>query len=159
MKKLITIILILSVMLPAAAVADLPDISGLTYDELVQLKDQINIAIWNSQEWQEVVVPSGVWSVGEDIPAGYWTITPIDAITSFWYGDKINESKTGPGYGWDYTTGLATTLNGRLAKDGSFLYPNEENQISIDMKEGMFVYFKCAMRFTPYSGKPDLGFN
>ena len=73
MKKLITVILILALILPVAALADLPDLSGLSFNELVQLRDQLNLAIWNSQEWQ-VTVPIGVWKVGEDIPVGKWTI-------------------------------------------------------------------------------------
>ena len=158
MKKLIALLLILVMALPAAALADLPDISNLTYDELVQLKDQINLAIWNSQEWQEVTVPAGVWTIGEDIPEGYWTVTPKDTITSFWYGDVLNESRTGAGYGWDYNKGVAVTLNGRINKDGSWRYPDEQHSISIEMKSGMYVVIKDAMIFTPYSGKPDLGF-
>ena len=64
MKKLLTIILILALAVPAAALADLPDISSLSYDELIQLKDQLNLAIWNSQEWQEVEVPAGTYQIG-----------------------------------------------------------------------------------------------
>ena len=59
MKKLLTIILILALAVPAAAFADLPDISNLSYDELIQLKDSINLAICNSQEWQEVTSRKG----------------------------------------------------------------------------------------------------
>ena len=158
MKRLITIILILALAIPAVAFADLPDISGLSYDELVQLKDKINLAMWNSQEWQEVTVPAGVWTVGEDIPEGYWTVTPKDAITAFWYGDKLNDTKTDAGYGWNYQTGANLTLNGRINKDGSWKYPDERHSISIEMKAGMFVVIKNACIFTPYSGKPDLGF-
>lgn len=158
MKKLFVIFLIFTILLPAAALADLPDISGLSYDELVQLKDQINLAMWNSEEWQEVTVPAGVWTIGEDIPEGYWTVTPKDCIMSFWYGDKLNETKTGAGSGWSYDTGVVVTLNGRIKKDGSWKYPDEMHQVSIDMKTGMYVVLQYACIFTPYSGKPDLGF-
>lgn len=157
MKKLLCLLLVL-VLVPLSALADLPDISGLSYDELVELKNQINLAMWNSQEWQEVIVPAGVWTVGEDIPEGYWTVTPKDSISSFWYGDKLNDSKTDAGYGWDYNTGVAVLLNGRINKDGSWAYPDEQHSISIEMKSGMFVVAKDALIFTPYSGKPDLGF-
>ena len=158
MKKLITVFLILALLIPAATLAEIPDISGLSYDELVQLRDRINLAMWNSQEWQEVTVPAGVWTIGEDIPAGHWTVTPKDSIDSFWYGDKLNESKTDAGYGWDYNTGVCVTLNGRINKDGTWKYPDEQHSVSVDMKEGMYVVLKSATIFTPYSGKPDLGF-
>lgn len=157
MKRFFCFVLFI-VFLPVISFADLPDISSLSYDELVQLKNQINLAIWNSSEWQEVTVPAGVWTIGEDIPEGYWTVTPKDSITSFWYGDKLNDSKTNAGYGWDYNTGVAVTLNGRVNSDGSWKYPDEQHSVSIEMKSGMFVIIKEAVIFTPYSGKPDLGF-
>lgn len=74
MKKLLTVILILALLVPFSAFADLPPLDGLTYDELVELKDQINLAIWNSDNWQEVTVPAGIWKIGEDIPEGHWSI-------------------------------------------------------------------------------------
>ena len=43
MKKLITIILILALALPALALADLPDISGLSFEELTQLKKKLKV--------------------------------------------------------------------------------------------------------------------
>lgn len=157
MKRLLCLFLVV-LFIPAFSFADLPDISGLSYDELVQLRDQINLILLSSQEIQEFIVPAGVWTVGEDIPEGYWTVTPKDSITSFWYGDKLNESKTGPGYGWDYNTGVAVTLDGKINSDGSWKYPDEQHSVSIEMKAGMFVIIKKSCIFTPYSGKPDLGF-
>ena len=74
MKRFFCLLFVL-VLLPVVSFADLPDLSGLSYDELVQLRDKINLAIWNSEEWQEVTVPIGVWVVGEDIPVGHWSIS------------------------------------------------------------------------------------
>lgn len=54
------------------------DISSLSFDELISLRQQIDMAIWASDGWQEVEVPSGVYIVGEDIPAGRWTINISD---------------------------------------------------------------------------------
>ena len=158
MKKLVSLFLAVVLALPALALADLPDLSGMSYDELVQLKDKINLAIWNSQEWQEVSVPPGIWEIGKDIPAGYWTVTPDNQILSFWYGDKLNEAKTDVGRGWDYNTGVAITLDGKKRSDGTWKYNDTQHQISIDMKEGMFIKTNGTVIFTPYSGKPDLGF-
>lgn len=73
MKKLVSFFLT-ALLLFSAASADPVDLSGLSFDELVALRDQINLAIWNSQEWQEVTVPAGIWQVGKDIPAGHWSI-------------------------------------------------------------------------------------
>ena len=75
MKRFFSALLVITLLLGvSSAIADGIDLSQLSIDELVALKDKINLAIWNSQEWQEVKVPQGVWKVGEDIPAGHWSI-------------------------------------------------------------------------------------
>ena len=148
MKRLICLLFVLA-LFPVYSLADLPDISGLSYDELVQLKDQINLAMWNSKEWQEVTVPGGLYKVGEDIPEGHWTIRalPPKGYYNVVYFDKINEYGTDPDWGFSGWNGLLSALD-----DDRLHY------IDLDMKSGM--YFKCGgpVVFTPYSGKPDLGF-
>lgn len=74
MKKLMCITLILCV-LPVIAIADV-DLSSMTYDELLALRDQLNIEIFSRPEWKEVTVPGGQWSVGKDIPAGAYSLHP-----------------------------------------------------------------------------------
>ena len=153
MKKLITVILLLALLLPAAALAELPDISGLSYDELVQLKDQINLAIWNSQEWQEVTVPQGEWIVGEDIPVGQWIVKCADINRSdfmmkqctvkIYYNDDFNYVPIYNPNNKHYNTGYIT-------------------EKVLDLKKGMKVVIDDVYApavFSTYSGKPDLGFN
>lgn len=154
MRKLFTVVLVMSMLLPAAALADLPDISGLSFDELVQLKDQLNISIWNSEEWQEVTVPAGVWIVGEDIPAGHWTIRPLpNDYVNVTYFDKIDQFGKDVAPGWIGWGGCLTSYG-----EGSITY-GELTEVDLIMEPGM--YFKCGhtVIFTPYSGKPSLGFN
>ena len=153
MKKLLAVVLIAALILPALAVADLPDISGLSYNELVQLKDKINLAMWNSQEWQEVTVPAGVWEIGVDIPAGHWTIRPLPGgYVNVTYFDRLDEFGRGVAPGW---LGWGGTLTARGENDITYGEPTE---VDLEMQEGM--YFKCGQSviFTPYAGKPDLGF-
>jgi hypothetical protein len=148
MKRLFCLLFVLF-LFPVVSLADLPDISGLSFDELVQLKDQINLAMWNSQQWQEVTVPAGVYTVGKDIPEGYWTIKslPPKGYCGVVYFDKINE------FGTDADSGFKGWHGILSASDDDNLH-----SIDLDMKSGM--YFKCSgtVIFTPYSGKPDLGF-
>lgn len=73
MKKLTTLILALALILAPAALAEI-DLSGMSFDELVDLQRQITAAIMQTDEWQEVEVPAGTYVVGDDIPAGRWTI-------------------------------------------------------------------------------------
>lgn len=155
MKKFLVILLALT-LLSTAALAEI-DLSGMTYDELVALKDQINLAIWNSQEWQEVTVPIGVWKIGEDIPEGHWTIKPAPGGTTTWgsikYGTKLDE--TGKG--------LASDSNGFRYSEMLRLEDSDVSivltELDLDMKVGTyFIIENCDMIFTPYAGKPSLGF-
>ena len=157
MKKLFIFTLILALILPVAASADLPDLSGLTYDELVELRDRINLAMWNSQEWQEVTVPAGVWEVGVDIPEGHWTIriAAEDQLTNIVYTDKLDEVGKDVGYGWK---GYHTSLCNKKLKNGSLKWPEYIEEADIDMKAGMYFICKIPVVFTPYTGKPSLGF-
>ena len=157
MKKLNTIILALALILPAAAFADLPDISGLSYDELVQLKDSINLAMWNSSEWQEVTIPAGVWEVGKDIPEGHWSIRNgvENQLILIVYTDKLDEYGKDVAYGWN---GWQGSLCNKKNRDGSDKWPEYPREADIDMKAGMYFINKEPVIFTPYTGKPDLGF-
>lgn len=133
------------------------DLSGMSYDELVALKDQINLAIWNSEEWQEVEIPQGIWIVGEDIPVGMWTVKCSDKSSStyFSWGDTLNESGTG------------VDIWGKC--DNVFIYnPNDKyydegdlTEYTFNAEEGLYVVVDNSLGpavFTPYAGKPSLGF-
>ena len=156
MKRLITIILILALLLPAAALADV-DLSGMTYEELVILKDRINLAMWNSQEWQEVTVPAGVWEVGKDIPEGHWTISQAadNTLSNIVYTDCLDEFGKDVGEGWK---GWYGAICNKKNKDGTLRMPEYPETADIDMKAGMFFITKTPVIFTPYTGKPGLGF-
>ena len=157
MQRFLSLLLCLLVVVsPAWSIADLPDISSLSYDELVELKDSINLAIWNSQEWQEVTVPMGVWTVGEDIPVGHWSISLSPDTSSKWasitYCDLLDASGTDAGN--RFSCDIYAYLN--VASPDNDNYPQI---IDIDCKPGTYIIIGHAnVVFTPYSGKPDLGF-
>lgn len=154
MKKLITLLLLL-VSVVSVASAEI-DLTGMSYVELVSLKDQINLAIWNSQEWQEVSVPVGVWIVGKDIPVGHWSIRTNADYAHVEICDKLDES------GKD-----ADLFESNLWHRSSLYSPqspyydelNCQTEVDYELKEGTFVVIEDAnVVFTPYSGKPALGF-
>ena len=157
MKKLITLLLILALALPALALADLPDLSGLSYDELVELKDKINLAMWKSQEWQEVTIPVGVWEIGKDIPEGHWSIRCgcEDEMSFIVYTDRLDEYGKNITYGWK---GVHVTICNKKHKDGSLRMPEYPEETDIEMKSGMYLIVDAPLIFTPYTGKPSLGF-
>lgn len=153
MKKLFSLFLT-ALLFCSSAAADPVDLSGMSFDELVALRDQLNLAIWNSQEWQEVTVPAGIWIVGQDIPAGHWSIR-VAAKKDFFYVscfDALNEIEQRPASG-------ARLVQQKIASPGYSAF-GEINPESTDLilEDGWF--FKCngSVIFTPYTGKPDLGF-
>lgn len=153
MKKLFFLFLA-TLLLFSSASADPIDLSGLSFDELVALRDQINLAIWNCQEWQEVTVPAGIWQVGKDIPAGHWSIR-VAAENDYFYiscFDKLNEIEKRPDSG-------ARLVQEDIATPGHSAFGKKTPESTdLILEEGWF--FKCGgdVIFTPYAGKPDLGF-
>ena len=153
MKRFVCLLFVF-VFVPLFAFADLPDISSLSYDELVQLKDQLNLAIWNSQEWQEVTVPPGTWKIGEDIPAGHWTIKPGISHGYFyvWYFEQPNE------FNQPFAR-LTKHTNQAIATEDWHAFDEEYiHEVDFDMIDGWYFYNEKTVIFTPYSGKPSFGF-
>lgn len=69
MKRLITILLIIMLVFGCAAA----EITDMSLEELFTLRDQINQEIL-ARKQKEFKVPSGVWVIGEEIPAGSYSI-------------------------------------------------------------------------------------
>lgn len=151
-------ILIISILLfsVSSSFADKIDLSDMSFDELVALKDQINLAIWNSQEWQEVKVPQGVWKVGVDIPAGHWS---IEACPGDWanitVGIEIDELGKSVKRNRDrYYYAQVTSETYR-----SYKPDNDVPSIDVELIDGDYVEIdNASVFFKPYSGKPGLGF-
>ena len=145
------------------AIAEDIDLSGFTFEELAALRDRIQLEMMTRDEWQEVTVPQGLWEVGVDIPAGTWTVKCADLgrrdylLRECWIRWGIGKPETGTN--WDY----------RNRKGDIEIYnPNSEDyrqgqvtSYDIELKEGYFVYIHPQYNkavFTPYHGKPSLGF-
>lgn len=153
MKRLLSVLLA-ALLFAGSAAAQAPDLSGLSFDQLVELRDRLNIAIWNCSEWQEVTVPEGIWIVGQDIPAGHWSVRVAAEHDYFYisYFDILNEIEKRPGNG-------ARLVQQDIASPGySAFGETTPESTDVILEEGW--YFKCggAVIFTPYTGKPDLGF-
>lgn len=153
MKKLFSLLLVL-LLIPCAALASV-DLTGLSFEELVALKDQINLAIWQSEEWQAVEVPKGVYTVGEDIPAGKWTITASDETKAhIYWGDRLDASGVNLSYeGSIWEAELLYSPTYRSYEKG------DPTEVTWELKEGhYFIVQEGIAVFSPYAGKPSLGF-
>ena len=155
MKKLLIAFLALVTMFGCAS-AEI-DLSGMTYDELVALKDQINLAMWQCEEWEEVTVPQGIWQVGVDIPAGHWTVkcAPGWRNTQVDWGQSLSSS--GSSIAW---SGRYSTYNSIYNPDHKYYEIGDGiTEYDFEVRNGDYIIIddgSCV--FTPYSGKQALGF-
>lgn len=157
MKKLICV-LIAVCMIPVFAAAEDIDLSGLSFDQLVALKERINLALFESDEWQEVTVPQGVWIVGKDIPAGKWTINAVQdetGITYIQYGSKLDENKNeiASRYMRDYFW-----VRSKIYKN---LRTNDVTEYVVDLQDGDYVIVSPSYGpavFSPYTDEPSFVF-
>lgn len=154
MKKLLAVFLMISLAV-TTAFAESIDLSGMSFDELVALRARINMALWSTDAWQEVTVPIGVWEVGKDIPAGHWTLSATEGNTTYiFYGDKLKDADSLSVSGDVY-------INEELISTSYANYDENQHRVymDIDAKEGCYIIIRYgAAVFTPYVGKPDLGF-
>ena len=154
MKRFLAVLLGF-VLIASVAFAEV-DLSSMTFDELIALKDKINLAIWNSQEWQEVTVPQGVWKIGEDIPEGHWAIKCANSGSSTFVivGYAISED----GKNVDRSTEEGKDIwywEEVYGEDGY----GDLKEWDYEFKEGMYVQIDHSNSiFTPYAGKPSLDF-
>ena len=162
MRKPVTILLAMVILIMTTAAVAEVDISELSFDELVALKDKINLAIWNSKEWEEITVPQGEWIVGEDVPAGKWTIKCADV-------DRHDYMMKECDIMWGFSENGHINTNSEAGGGSVNLYnPHHEEyatgeltEITVELKDGMVFIINtyCAPAlFTPYAGKPSLGF-
>ena len=77
MKRFLCLLLAF-VLFSVVSLADLPDISFLTHDELIELNHQISLRLFGEKLVNGVDVPAGVYIVGEDIPVGVYRIELSD---------------------------------------------------------------------------------
>lgn len=156
MKKIFSLLLALALLLPAMASTEI-DLSALSFADLVALRQQISQELITRPEWKEVTVPQGVWKVGEDIPAGHWTIIPISGgYCSISISDAINQMGTdiGSSYSEYYFSDFIESPDYSY-----FIEGNSKPSIDIELFDGLYIVVKgCSCVFSPYIGKPSLGF-
>ena len=132
MKKIITFILAL-IVCTTSAVAEF-DLSGLTFEELVALQQQVQLAMWETDGWQEVEVPAGVYEIGVDIPAGRWSLVAT-GWTGVTYSSALDE------YG-------AISYHDNI----SYGYYEPGQEVVMNLVDGTFLCIELSsVTFTPYT--------
>ena len=157
MKRFLSFMTIFVLAMSFFASAESVDLTAMSYEELVALRDQINLAIWNSSTWEEVDVPQGVYVVGSDIPAGHWTVKCSEDwfYTSISWGEKLTASEQdiewserSSIYNFIYNPDATGYEIGLGATDYSF-----------EVKDGEYIIIQYgSATFTPYAGKKEFNF-
>ena len=150
MKKFIVAILSLIMILTCSfSLADV-DISGLTYDELVNLVNEAQMLIMKSDKWQEVEVPEGTYLIGTDIPAGKWTIS----CNEHYYVELEVGYKIKPNGSVDMLADMDNYMYSSLYGQKYSLYNEGDTSfITWDLKEGQYIRIsKGSAYFTPFKG-------
>lgn len=140
----------------AATAANDFDLSELSFEELIALKEQINLAIWNSAEWEEVEIPVGVYTIGSDIPAGHWTIKCAEGreFINIAWGEKLDAS--GEEIEWSERS---STSNFIYNSDDEFYQKGDVTEYSCELMDGEYVVIEYGSAlFMPYAGKQSFGF-
>ena len=107
MKKVLSLILALVLLIGSVALADI-DLTGMSFNELRILYEQVQQALINTKQGGTVKVGSGLFIVGKDIPSGKWSITAEEGGHVFLsvyksFDETRNEGKGIFTYDWIYS--------------------------------------------------------
>ena len=120
MKRLAALILILCLFSPA--LAESLDLSALTFEQLIALQQQINAEIMTRPESQGITLQKGTYRIGQDIPAGIYSITLADRRDTCFVGV------------WGYAVDDHITNGGMLYS--GLLRPSAESIGRIELRSG-----------------------
>lgn len=164
MKKALALIVAL-MMIAGAACASGIDWGSMTDQQITMAIAEAEAELDNraaggesqAEPVKEVTVPMGVWVVGEDIPVGHWTIKVAPGQEMEWgtvaYGVQLDELGKDIEYVYD-----KPYYREMIKLEGSDALPNL-TEVDLDVQEGAYIVIdECDMIFTPYQGKPKLGF-
>lgn len=113
------------------------DLSGMSFNELVELQSEVNKALWASDGWKKVEVPVGTYEVGSEIPAGKYTVSRYEdeGFQYFRVGTKIEKGRL---RGYTITSDLEHPLN-VILEEGTF--------IEISDKPAIFTPYVATFSF------------
>ena len=119
--RFVCFLLVCLMMIPAA-IAEIPDISSLTDDEIVELLSIVNEELVTRGISKSAELPAGKYTAGKDIPAGSYIITC-----------KTNDSHHGIVWASAPTDDLNNQYLSILYEHVSF---NSEEQFRITLEDG-----------------------
>lgn len=131
-------LLLVCLLLIPGAVAEVPDISGLTDDEIIELLGKVNEELAGRGIAKSADLPAGKYTGGKDLPAGSYIITC-----------KTDENH----HGIVWVSAAADDLNNQYP---SILYEhvsfNTEEQFRVTIEEGGILNLPFAATLTISAG-------
>lgn len=79
MKRILCLLFVLF-LLPVVSFADLPDLTGLSRDELVELSEMIQAILFDQSLSDGILIPAGEYIVGVDLPAGTYRADAVSDV-------------------------------------------------------------------------------
>ena len=148
MKKTVAIILSFCfIAFPILGYAGSIDLSGMSLSELIDLSKQITMAMWKTEEWQEVTVPAGLYQIGVEIPAGKWTITAVPEAYSAKVTIGTNLDDNGNSISW-----LGSESNNLYGVENWAYNESKMNSWTVTLVDGQYIELESTVVFTPYAG-------
>ena len=129
-------------------------LEGLSYDELIGIKDKLNLALWNSYDWERVLVPFGIYKVGTDFPEGHWSLEPpAGSSACVEYGPGLMGSQMGLSISGSWAEYL-------YSEDYPYYDEGDVSKTDINMSEGNYFSVSSGVYawVTPYVSGASLGF-
>lgn len=141
--------------LPANEVVNTFPVDGMSFEELVALKNRLNMEIWNSYSWDRVLVPHGVYKVGENIPAGHWKVEPpINSFIDVNYGSEKNDHQM------NMELSYSAWKQDLMDKGCNFYNDGDITSTDIKAESGYYICMNDGVYgwFSPYDSNVSLGF-
>lgn len=96
MKKALSLVLITLLLFSTPFTLAETDLSEMSFEELVALRQEIDLLLFASDEYKQVTVPQGKYTVGVDIPAGTYSLSGDAAMVEIFL-DSSESSKMSAG--------------------------------------------------------------
>lgn len=141
MKKLVALVLVMLLALSFSyASAEVKIDDGIPLSQKQAILLTVLESMWQSDEWQRVEVPAGVYEIGVEIPEGEWTISD-DSMFIVGVGTKLDETKTG--------------IDKKSQKFWDLINMKEfTNGWTVKLVKGDFIYLSDSVTFTtPIKGQ------
>ena len=141
MKKLVALAMVLLLALSFSyGSAEVKFDDGIPLSQKQAILLTVLESMWQSDEWQRVEVPAGVYEVGVEIPEGEWTISNDDMFIVR-IGPHLNETKTEIDY--------------QGMKFGNLIDMDDyKNGLTANLIKGDYIYLSDAVVFTtPIKGQ------